>query len=136
LLHIEGPKILLPPFQNECRFNQKSLFQNECRFTFQYNFNFFLPTLPSINTQTFLSANFQCNFNFVFFLGILVKMLCLMIILFNFLICVQLVKATLILKQREYKVERSNLQKKSLEVLIKKKIDGLFYFYDVAVKST
>jgi len=115
---------------------KKVCFKMSVALHFQYNFNFFLPTLPSINTQTFLSANFQCNFNFVFFLGILVKMLCLMIILFNFLICVQLVKATLILKQREYKVERSNLQKKSLEVLIKKKIDGLFYFYDVAVKST
>jgi len=69
---------------------------------FQYNFNFFLPTLPSINTQTFLSHNFQCNFNFVFSLNILVKVLCLMIISFHSLICVQLTKATLILKRREY----------------------------------
>ena len=71
---------------------------------FQYNFNFFLPTLPSINTQTFLSHNFQCNFNFVFFSGILVKVLCLMIISLHFLICVQLAKATIILKRMEYNV--------------------------------
>jgi len=63
---------------------------------------FFLPTLPSINTPTFLSHNFQCNFKFVFFLGILVKVLCLMIISFHSLICVQLAKTTLILKRREY----------------------------------
>ena len=71
---------------------------------FQYNFNFFLPTFSLINTQTFLSHNFQCNFNFVFFLGILVKVLCLMIISFHSLICVQLVKTTLILKRREYEL--------------------------------
>jgi len=57
--------------------------------------------IPSINTPTFLSHNFQCNFNFVFFLGSLVKVLCLMIISFHSLICVQLTKTTLILKRRE-----------------------------------
>jgi len=59
---------------------------------FQYNFNFFFPTLPSINTPTFLSHNFQCNFKFVFFLDSLVKVLCIMIISFDSLICVQLFK--------------------------------------------
>jgi len=69
---------------------------------FQYNFNFFLPTLPSINTSTFLLHNFQCNFKFVFFLDSLVKVLRLMIISFHSLIYVQLAKTTLILKQKEY----------------------------------
>jgi hypothetical protein len=27
-------RTLLPPFHNECHFNQKNLFQNECHFTF------------------------------------------------------------------------------------------------------
>ena len=77
---------------------KKVCFKMSVALHFQYNFNF----LPLINTQTFLSANFQYNFfNFVFFLGILVKVLCLMIISFNFLICVQLAKATFILKRRE-----------------------------------
>jgi len=64
---------------------------------FQYNFKIFLPT--------FLLHNFQCNFKFIFFLqnkDSLVKVLCLMIISFHSLICVQLIKSILILKQREY----------------------------------
>ena len=89
---------------------KKICFQMNVTLHFQYNFNFFLSTLPSINTSTFLSHNFQCNFKFVFFLGSLVKMLCLMIISFHFLICVQLKKwneiiirhNTFILKRREY----------------------------------
>jgi len=62
----------------------------------------FFSTLPSINTPSFLSHNFQCNFKFVFFLGSLVKVLCLMIIAFHSLICMQLAKTILILKRRKY----------------------------------
>jgi len=80
---------------------KKICFKINVTLHFQYNFNFFLPTLPSINVLTFLLHNSQCNFIFVFFLGILVKVLCLMIISFNSLICVQLAKTTLILKRRE-----------------------------------
>jgi len=78
---------------------KKNCFKMSVVLHFQYNFNFFLLTLPSINTQTFLSHNFRCNFNFVCFLYILVKLLSLMIISLNFLICVQLDKATLFLSK-------------------------------------
>jgi len=94
-------------FKMSVALTKKVCFKMRVALHFQYNFNFFLPNLPSINIQTFLSPNFQCNFNFVFFLGILVKVLCLMIISFNFLICVQLAKATLILKRREYMIRSS-----------------------------
>jgi len=67
---------------------------------------FFLPTLPSINTQTFLSHNFQCNFKFFFFLDSLVKVLYLMIISFHSLIYMQLAKSTLILKRGEYYISQ------------------------------
>jgi len=81
---------------------KKNCFKMNVTLHFQYNFNFFLPTLSSMNALTFLSHNSQCNFIFVFFLSILVKVLCLMIISFDFLIRVQLAKTTLILKQMEY----------------------------------
>jgi len=81
---------------------KKNCFKINVTLHFQYNFNFFLSTLPSINTSTFLTHNFQYNFKFVFFLDSLVKVLCLMIISFHFLICVQLTKTTFILKRREY----------------------------------
>jgi len=44
---------------------KKNCFKMNVTLHFQYNFNFFLPTLLS---PTFLSHNFQCNFKFVFFL--------------------------------------------------------------------
>jgi len=59
---------------------KKNCFKMSVALHFQYNFNFFLSILPSINTQKNFSHNFQCNFNFVFFLSILVKVLCLIII--------------------------------------------------------
>jgi len=83
---------------------KKNCFKMNAILHFQYNFNFFLPTLPSINTSTFFSLNFQCNFKFVFFIlnnGSLVKVLCLMIISFHSLIYVQLTKATRNLKRRK-----------------------------------
>jgi len=70
--------------------------------TLHFQYNFFFSTLPSINALILLSHNSQCNFIFVFFLDILVKVLCLIIILFYSLICVQLTKVTLILKRMEY----------------------------------
>jgi len=81
---------------------KKNYFKMNVTFHFQYNFNFFLPTLPTINTLTFLLHNFQYNFKFVFFLGSLVKLLYLMIISFHSLIHVQLAKTTLILKRMKY----------------------------------
>jgi len=90
---------------------------------FQYNFNFSLSTLPSINTSTFLSHNFQCNFKFFFFLGSLVKTLCLIIISFYSLICVQLTKTTLNLKRREKKKKKINYYIEFREI-------KLFYKYN------
>jgi len=60
--------MVLLPFQKECHFSQKNCFKMNVTLHFQYNFNFFLSTLPSINTPTFPSHNFQCNFKFVFLL--------------------------------------------------------------------
>ena len=91
---------------NECHFSKKNCFKMNVVLHFQYNFNFFLTTLPSINTSTFLSHNLQCNFKFVFFLSSLVKVLCLMIISLHSLIYVQLAKTTLILKWGEYIIRR------------------------------
>jgi len=71
---------------------------------------FFLPILPSINTPTFISHNLQCNLS-LFFVGNLVKVLCLMIISFHSLICVQLAKTKLILKRREYILNAKQTQK-------------------------
>jgi len=79
-------------------------------YIFNITLIFFLPTLPSINTPTFLSRNFQFNFKFVFFLGNLVKVLRLMIISFNFLICEQLAKTTLILKPMKYNSRNTHHQ--------------------------
>jgi len=68
-LKINGSKLhsnmyyILIPFHNECHFNQKNCFKMNVTLHFQYNFNFFLSTLHSINTPTFLSHNYQFNFS-------------------------------------------------------------------------
>jgi len=58
--------ILLPPFQNECHFSQKNCFKMNVTLHFQYNFNFLLPTLPSINTPNFSLTIFYTTLSLSF----------------------------------------------------------------------
>ena len=83
---------------------KKICFKMNVTLHFQYKFSF--SSNFTLNKYfNFSLRNFQCNFNFVFFLqskGSLVKALYPMIISFHFLISVSKPKATLILKRREY----------------------------------